>query len=436
MYNLPMKISTQPYKGARDFYPEELKVRSYIFETWRKVCKRYGYEEYDGPFIESLELYEAKSGEELVNEQLYSFIDKGERKVAIRPEMTPTLSRMVANKHKELVKPIRWFSIPNLWRYEKPQKGRLREHYQLNVDTFGNTGVEADFEIISLLINIMREFGAKDNMFEVRINNRRLMEDIYKKLEIPEDKYKKVGKAIDKKPKISHEDFVSLLKETTALPDGTIDTLCQFFSNPQKLLTELENMSEGAREVKRLLELLSYIGLDKYARYEPTIMRGLDYYTGNVFEIFDLNPTNSRAISGGGRYDDLVELFIDEKIPGVGFGMGDVTMKDFLETWKLIPELPTTCEYLVTVWPNEKEVYLKASLEIANALRNKKKETLLWLETNSKLDKQLKYADKKGVSKVIIIGEQEIADGTVTIKNLKDRSQTVKTLEKFLAELE
>jgi histidyl-tRNA synthetase len=436
MYNLPMKISTQPYKGARDFYPEELKIRSYIFETWRKVCKRYGYEEYDGPFIESLELYEAKSGEELVNEQLYSFIDKGERKVAIRPEMTPTLSRMVANKHKELVKPIRWFSIPNLWRYEKPQKGRLREHYQLNVDTFGNTGVEADFEIISLLINIMREFGAKETMFEVRINNRRLMEDIYKKLEIPEDKYKKVGKAIDKKPKISHEDFVSLLKETTALPDSTIDTLCQFFSNPQKLLSELENMSEGAREVKRLLELLSYIGLDKYARYEPTIMRGLDYYTGNVFEIFDLNPTNSRAISGGGRYDDLVELFIDEKIPGVGFGMGDVTMKDFLETWKLIPELPTTCEYLVTVWPSEKKVYLKASLEIANALRNKKKETLLWLETNSKLDKQLKYADKKGVSKVIIIGEQEIADGTVTIKNLKDRSQTVKTLEKFLAELE
>jgi len=430
-----MKISTQPYKGARDFYPEELKIRNYIFQTWRNICKRFGYEEYDGPFLESFELYEAKSGEELVNEQLYSFIDKGERKVAIRPEMTPTLSRMVANKHKELTKPIRWFSMPNLWRYEKPQKGRLREHYQLNVDTFGTKGTEADLEIISILVNIMLEFGATEKMFEVRINNRRLMEDVYTELGIPKDKYQKIGKAIDKKPKISQEEFIKLLKDTTSLEDSVIDSLCHFLNNPKEVIKNIENMSEGAREVKKLLELLSYIGLDKYVRYEPTIMRGLDYYTGTVFEIFDLNPVNARAISGGGRYDDLVELFIEEKIPGVGFGMGDVTMRDFLETWKLLPDLSNTCEYLVTIWPSEDTVYLKASLEIANTLRNKKKETLVWLETNSKLEKQLKFADKKGVENVIIIGEQEIKEGTVTIKNLKSRVQETKTLEKFFSEL-
>lgn len=430
-----MKISTQPYKGARDFYPEEMRIRTYIFDTWRKVCKKHGYEEYDGPFLESFELYEAKSGEELVNEQLYSFIDKGERKVAIRPEMTPTLSRMIAGKHKELTKPIRWFSMPNLWRYEKPQKGRLREHYQLNVDTFGTTGIESDFEILSLLINMMLDFGAKGEMFEIRINNRRLMEDVYKKIGIEEkDKYK-VGKAIDRKPKISEEEFIKMLKDTTELSEEKINTLCHFLNTPQDILKELENMSEGAREVKTLLKLLSYVNLEKYVKYSPTIMRGLDYYTGTVFELFDLNPENNRAMSGGGRYDDLVGLFIDEKIPGVGFGMGDVTLTEFLKSWDLLPELRLQVDYLVTIWPSEEETYFKAALEVTNILRSKGKNTIMWLEKDTKLDKQLKFADKKLTSKVIIIGEQELKDGKVTIKDLQNRSQETKTLDAFFKEL-
>lgn len=431
-----MKISTQAYKGARDFYPEDMKIRTHIFNTWKKVCTRFGYEEYDGPFLESFELYEAKSGEELVNEQLYSFVDRGERKVAIRPEMTPTLSRMVAAKHQELAKPIKWFSMPNLWRYEKPQKGRLREHYQLNVDAFGTSGVEADFEIVSILVNIMLEFGAKQNMFEIRLNNRRLMEDVYKTLEIEKDKWQQVGKVIDKKLKISQEDFVELLEAKAGLNTKQIDSLCHFIENPKELFKKLGDMSEGAREVERLMNLLGFAGLKDYVKYDPTIMRGLDYYTGNVFEVFDLNPGNTRALSGGGRYDDLLELFIDEKIPGVGFGMGDVTMKEFLLGWNLLPSLESNTEYLVTMWPDENPIYQKISIEVASTLRNKGKNTILWLENNTKLDKQLKYADKKGVRYVLIIGEQELKDKTITIKDLKTREQKIESLESFLSGLE
>jgi len=438
-----MKISTQSYKGARDFYPEDMQIRNYIFSTWKRICQRFGYEEYDGPFLESFELYEAKSGEELVNEQLYSFIDRGERKVAIRPEMTPTLSRMIAAKHQELTKPIKWFSTPNLWRYEKPQKGRLREHYQLNVDTFGTTGIEADAEVISILINIMLEFGAKENMFEIKVNNRRLMEDVYNKLSIEKEKWYQLGKAIDKKPKISQEAFEEILKVKAQLTSEQIVSICQFLKNPEELINTMGDMSKGAREVKSLLKLLTYSNLDKYVKYNPTVMRGLDYYTGNVFELFDLNPENTRALSGGGRYDDLLKLFIDEELPGVGFGMGDVTMKEFLIGWDLLPEIQTSTEYLVTVWPKDAEkeadtpsIYQKTSIEVANILRNSGKNTSLWLESNTKLDKQLKYADKKGIRFVLIIGEQELKDKTITIKDLKTREQKTDSLEKFFIELQ
>lgn len=428
------KLSTQPYKGSRDFYPEDMRIREYIFNTWKRVCERYGYEMYDGPFLESSEIYEAKSGEEIVKEELYSFVDKGNRKVAIRPEMTPTLARMVAGKYKELARPIRWFSIPNLWRYEKPQRGRLREHFQLNVDTFGTTGIEADFEIISLLIGILLEFGAKEGMFEVRINNRKLMEDLYEKVGIEKSKYLRIGKIIDKKLKLSVADFKKTLGEN--ISEQQVNTLCQYLDNPLEVLNVLGDTSQGAKEVKALFKLLEYSKLDKYIKHDITLMRGFDYYTGNVFELFDINPINSRSLGGGGRYDDLVELFIDEKIPGVGFGMGDVTMKDFLTTWNLLPTTESDCEYLITVWPGDTENYFKASLNVANTLRDRKKNTQLWLEKNTKVDKQLKYADRKGTKYAVIIGESEIKDKSITIKNLKSGKQETKSLENFFSSLE
>lgn len=428
-------LQTQPYKGARDFYPQDMEIRNFIFNKWRKVCQRYGYEEYDGPFIEPFEIYAAKSGEELVNEQLYSFEDRAKRKVAIRPEMTPTVARMISQKFNEIPQPIRWFSIPNLWRYEKPQKGRLREHFQLNADVFGVEGVEADIEIISLLVDLLKEFGAEENMFEIRVNNRRFIDDVYKEIGISETAAKRVNKALDKKSKISLEDFEQLLLEDAKISKNEVQNLKEFLKSPNVFMTKMAKNSLGAQEILKLLELAKVMGIEKFVTYDPTVVRGLDYYTGNVFELYDLSPENPRAMAGGGRYDNLIEAFIGKKISGIGFGMGDVTFRNFLENRRLLPNIPTSCEYFVTTWPSETDKFYKTSAEVAKTLRNKNLNTQMWLETNTRLDKQLKYADKKGVLFALIIGENELKDGTITVKDLQKMTQKTLPLEKFINEI-
>ena len=427
------KLSTQPYKGARDFYPEEMRVRNYIFDTWKKVCKSYGYQEYDGPFIEPFEIYAAKSGEEIVNQQLYSFIDRGDRKVAIRPEMTPTLARMVAQKYKALPRPIRWFSIPNLWRYEKPQRGRLREHYQLNVDMFGISGAEADFEIVLIYYDLAKAFGAKDNMYQIRVGNRRLMDDVYKSFKISAEQSARVNKAIDKKNKITNDDFLQLLKNDAKLTQVQIDNLVNFLENPQLTIQKLANTSKGAEEVCKLLQKVSGYDNSVPIKYDPTIMRGFDYYTGNVFELYDLNPKNPRALSGGGRYDDLVEMFVGEKLTGIGFGLGDVTWKDFLETWNLLPSFESETEYLVLMWPNASDLLTQKTYNLAKQIRDKNKSCEILLETDTKIYKQLKYADKKGIKYAIMLGEEELKNNTVTIKDLKSGEQTKIGINQFIS---
>ncbi|MFH1898902.1 MAG: histidine--tRNA ligase [Patescibacteria group bacterium] len=429
------KLQTQPYKGARDFYPEDMKIRNFIFDTWKKVCKSYGYEEYDGPFIESFDIFAAKSGEELVNEQLYSFEDKGKRKVAIRPEMTPTLARMVAEKFNELLRPIRWFSIPNLWRYEKPQRGRSREFYQLNVDVFGIEGVEADLEVILTAIDIFKAFGAKEGMFEIRVNNRRLADDFYKKLGLDKDQKKVVNKALDKKSKIIQEEFDKWLIDDAKMSSEQIKLLNDFLADPLPVVKELSKDSQGAEELLSLIDMVTTQKLEGFVKYDPSIIRGLDYYTGNVFEIYDLNPKNIRAMAGGGRYDDLVTIFKGERLTGTGYAMGDITLKDFLESWDLLPKIESECEYLITLWPSQDNRYLEKTLEISSLIREKGKNVQTWLEPNTKLEKQLKFADKKGIKYAIIVGENELSSGNVTLKNLIDKSQETKPLEKLLSDI-
>lgn len=433
MNKLPLQ--TQPYKGARDFYPPDMAIRNFIFNKWRKVCQKYGYEEYDGPFLEPFEIYAAKSGDELVNEQLYSFEDRGKRKVAIRPEMTPTVARMVSQKYNELAQPIRWFSIPNLWRYEKPQKGRLREHFQLNVDIFGPEEIEADAEVLLVLTDLLKEFGAKENMFEIRVNNRRFVDDVYKDIGIPEASKTRVNKILDKKARISQEEFESFLTEDVKLSKEEITKLRQFISEPQTLMKKLSKTSQGAREILKLLELADIVGIKKFVKYESAVVRGLDYYTGNVFELFDLNPENSRSMAGGGRYDNLVEAFIGKKLSGIGFGMGDVTFKSFLENWNLLPEDFPACEYFVTLWPSEDIKFYMASTEVSKTLKDKGLNVQMWLQNNTKLDKQLKYADRKRSSYALIIGENELKDGTITVKDLHKKTQKTVPLDKFISEI-
>lgn len=418
------KLSTQSYKGSRDFYPEDMKIRNFIFDNWKKVCKSYGYDEYDGPFLESFEIYAAKSGEELVNDQLYSFTDRGDRKVAIRPEMTPTLARMIAQKVNELPRPIRWFSIANFWRYEKPQKGRGREFFQLNTDVFGVDGIEADFEIISIMAVVMKNLGAKEEMFEIRINNRKLMDDFYKKIGLKDNQIKITNKAIDKSSKISKEEFEKWLKDDAKIDDKQIRQLSDFIRIPYPVIEELSlEGSEGANEIIKLMELIEKSNIKNFVKINVSTIRGLDYYTGTVFEIFDLNPENSRAIAGGGRYDDLIGLFGKEKLTGTGFAMGDITLVDFLKTWELLPKFDKNYGYFVTLWPSEDQKYFDKSLEVSNVLRSKGLEVSTWLEKNTKIEKQLKYADKKGFEFVVIIGENEMNKETVTIKYMKEKTQ-------------
>jgi len=419
------KLNTQPYKGSRDFYPSDMKVRNFIFDNWKKVCKSYGYEEYDGPFLESFELYAAKSGEELVNEQLYSFTDRGERKVAIRPEMTPTLARMIAQKINELPRPIRWFSIANFWRYEKPQRGRGREFFQLNTDIFGVEGREADLEIISLMVDLMKSFGAEKEMFEVRVNNRKLMDNFYKKMGLESAQIKIVNKAIDKRNKISTEEFEKWLSEDAKMQPEQIKELSDFIKDPYPTINSMcEQKYEGALEITELINLINEIGLNDFVRIDVSTIRGLDYYTGTVFEIFDLNPENSRAIAGGGRYDDLIGLFGDEKLTGTGFAMGDITFSDFLQTWNLLPEIDDSIDYFITLWPSENPQFLFKSLEISDLLRKKGFKVSNWLDKNTKIDKQLKYADKIGVKFTIIFGENELKNNSLLVKNMKEKSQS------------
>ena len=299
-------LSTEPYKGVRDFYPEDMAVQNYIFDTWKKVAKNFGYEEYSASLLEPAELYRSKGNEEIVNEQTFSFTDRGGREVVLRPEMTPTLARMVAAQRKSIKFPLRWFSMPNVFRYEKPQRGRKREHWQLNCDLVGIAGFLAEVEIISLAHAIMKEFGAKDEDFEIRINDRALLNLKFGN--------KELIKLLDRKEKMPEEEFQNKWREISE--------------------TDLELNIEPNETITSLLSKLSENGITN-AKFVPTITRGFDYYTGIVFEVFDTSPENNRSLFGGGRYDNLLEIFGVEPVPTVGFGMGDITIRDFLETHNL-----------------------------------------------------------------------------------------------------
>lgn len=427
-------LSKEPYKGVRDFFPEEFKLRKYIFDTWRKACLSFGYEEYDGPFLEPFELFAAKTGEEIVNEQLYYFTDKGDRKVAIRPEMTPTVSRMAAIKIEQgYPTPIKWFSIANFYRYEKPQKGRLREFNQLNVDVFGDDSVEADFEILLLNKKIMESFSATDSMYKIRVNNRCLINFLFEeKLGLTNEQTQPVAKAIDKMPKISDTEFVSLLK-SSGLTETQIKNVKEIMNFQIADVKNLKNLPEKARMLPDLFDLISESDL-KNIVYDPTIVRGFDYYDGNVFEQFDTAEGNNRSMFGGGRYDGLISLFIDKKVPATGFAHGDVTIQNFLESRNLIPNFDNTTYALVTVFPENKECY-KKSLEISTELRQTTN-VEMYLNPKTDLSKQIKYADRKKINTVIILGPDEIKNNTLTVKNMKSGEQkTFNTVADFLKNL-
>ena len=419
-----MSLSTKPYKGARDFYPEEKRVLDYITNVWKNSCLSFGYEQYDAPLIEPAELYSSKSSEEIVNEQTYIFTDRGDRQVVIRPEMTPSVSRMVAGKRQELVYPLRLFSIPNVWRYERPQRGRLREHWQLNADLFGLDNLDGDFEIIMLADTIMRNFGAKASDFVIKISSRKLINYIFSDfLKISPPEQEKLVRLIDKKNKMSADSFNNALNEiltdsinsNSGLPNDINELLS---INEISDLPEDIRSQESYSKLIQLLEMLSSSGVNNI-KYDISLMRGFDYYTDIVFEVFDTDPNNNRSLFGGGRYDGLVGLFGVEPVPTVGFGMGDVRIRDFLETHNLLPELASEIDAVVI--PIKIDV-IKIQKILKTLHNNRIRLTID--STDKKIDKKIKNTTKRGIKFVLFIGEDELVSNEFTVKNLDTGEET------------
>ena len=414
-------LSTQSYKGTRDYFPDDKRLQNYIFSTWKKTAESFGYEEYGTPLLEPLEIYTAKSGQELAGEQTYLFEDRGGRQVAIRPEMTPSLSRMVAARRQEMAMPARLFSIANFMRYERPQRGREREFWQLNADLFGVDGAWADAEIIELSHASVMAFGATQDMFKVRINNRQLINELMAGfLDLDFIGATMMTKLLDKKDKLPIEEFkrqaieifgsnaqVGLPKLAELISMKSLDVL------PESMLDV-----PSVIEIRRVMRTLSEKGITN-VEFDITLMRGLDYYTGTVFEFFDNSPENNRSLFGGGRYDGLVGLFGVEPTPTVGVGMGATPMQQFLEVHNLLPKIRTKTDvYVIAI--DEK------SLNGADRLVRKLREADVKVEfdfTLRKIDKQLKTAVKKGVLFAMFVGETELESGIYPIKNLDDSTE-------------
>ena len=413
-------LSPQPYKGTRDFYPADKRIQNYIFSVWRKVSTSFGYEEYGAPMLEPLEVYLAKSGQELASEQTYTFTDRGDRVVAIRPEMTPSVSRMVAARRQELAYPARLFSIANFMRYERPQKGREREFWQLNIDIFGDDGVNAEAEIISMSDAIMKEFGAKDSDYIIKINNRKLINLMMAQyLGLDASNALAMVKLFDRRNKISPEDFSIQASEIFGdqAEEGLkkVDKLLQAKSMAD--LPDEIRESSIVGEIQSLFTLLERAGI-KNMIFDITLMRGFDYYTGMVFEVNDTNPENSRSLFGGGRYDGLVGLFGVEPISAVGVAPGGTTMEEFLKGHNLLPVLMSTTDvYVATLG----DVGREAS-KLAQELRSSGVNVELDL-SNRKLDKQIKNALKKDIRYMIFVGENEVQSGLFALKDMQKSAE-------------
>lgn len=411
-------LSTDPYKGVRDFYPADWARMDAVFTRIRHTLRLWGYEEYNASPLERGELYEAKTSEEIVNEQTYTFLDRGERQVTLRPEMTPTLARMVAAKRRELPLPLRWFNIGNRFRYERPQKGRLREFYQLDVDLIGIKEAKADGEIIVIAHALLSAFGAKDGDFVIRVSSRALLDAACEVAGLRGEAKKAYVRLLDRKSKVSKEEYTAAL--------GAIAS-----TDPMSLIeADDARVADEKRKVTDLIDAFHERGMSNVV-FDPSIVRGFDYYTGVVFEAFDTNIANPRAIFGGGRYDNLISLFGGEPVPAVGFGMGDVTLMDFLEIHNLLPAVSAGADvYLGTPQPED----LAGANRFADELRAKGVRVFVNI-TDRSLGDQVKDADRRGIPYFAAVGADERTSLVLRVKRLETGEETNVTIEELVGML-
>lgn len=418
--------------GFRDFYPDDFAVRALITAAWRDAARRYGFEEYDGPPLEPLELYIEKSGSEIVR-QLYNFEDKGGRQVALRPEMTPTLARMAGARARSLRKPIRWFSVPQLFRYERTQRGRLREHFQWNVDILGEEGVLADAEVLAVALDALQLLGLTAVDIEARVNDRRLLERLLLYAGVPADQLAAVYAVIDKFGREEDARTQERLHEEAGLGEGTIQEIFRIFEYQSfDALAHAYHGIEGVgEEIERLgqyFQHLNDMGLGDFVRFDPTIVRGLAYYTGLVFEIFD-RAGELRAICGGGRYDNLLSAVGGADLPGVGFGMGDVVIGELLAERGLLPEpAPSLDYYLIAVGEEERPLLLR----LGHDLRRAGYSVGYGLRAAG-VGRQFKDAGARGAERVVVLGPDEVARGVAMVKEMGTGVEQLVPLDELIS---
>lgn len=407
-----MKKIVPSVKGTRDFYPDEMGIRAWLYKTFREISESFGYQEWEGPILETLELYAAKSGEELVQEQSFVFNDRGGDKIALRPELTPTLARLIAQRQGQLAYPLRWWSFGPFWRYERPQKGRTREFLQWNIDMIGANSPEADAELVAVVAAFFQKVGLSTEQVKILVNDRRLMDAQIMALGITADKKTELFNLIDRRNKLSFDEWQAYAF-SLGLGADQLTQLIEIMDNP-----DLWKKSES---LTRLFEALTALGVRDYVQYDAKVIRGLLYYTGTVFEAFDTTGDIRRAICGGGRYDNLLAAVGGDPLPGIGFAMGDVVITLLLQKLGLVPSglggIPA--KILVTVFDNS---CFSASLNIANDLRRSGLNVISYPES-AKLGKQFKYADRIEADFVVVAGPDEISAGLVTIKNLAQGTQ-------------
>lgn len=414
----------QLLKGFRDFYPEQMAFRTWLYQKMKSVAESFGFQEYEGPIIETLDLYAAKSGDELVKKQAFTLLDKSGKTLALRPEMTPTLARMVVQKAGSLTFPVKWFTFGPRFRYETPQRGRGREFFQWDVDILGLDNLEADAEVIAIAANLYQNLGLSPNEVKIKINDRQYLQKRLLDIGIPNEKIVRIFKIIDKKTKVPINSFEKMLK-TEGLSPSQVDNLMIILND--------KNAYQQSAWLSKIIEIVKNLGVGEYIEFDPTIVRGLDYYTRTVFEGWDVKG-QFRSIWGGGRYDNLTqEVGGKQPIPGVGFAMGDMVLEEILKANGKYPKLTITpTKVLVTIFePKFKDV----SLSLANKLRASGLNIELYLDPKTKLDKQLKYADKKGIPFVAIIGPDEVKNNTVTLKNMQTGEQKTISTDQLISTL-
>lgn len=430
-----MGLTTQPYKGTRDFYPEDMRLQNYIFSKWREVCQRFGYEEYLSPLIEPTEVYLAKGNEEIVREQTYTFEDRGGRSVTIRPEMTPSISRMVAGRRQEMGYPARLFSICNYMRYERMQRGRLREFWQLNADIFGVDGIAAEHEVITMADQMLQSFGAKRAMYEIRINSRKFVNYMLSEyFGFSDVETLTLVRLIDRIDKMSRAEFVALAEAAISpklRDEGVVTRLLAVLDckGPADLPEDLA-ISETLNGLTELMVMLETDGITS-ARFDIKLMRGFDYYTDIVFEAFDLHPDNNRAMFGGGRYDGLVGQFGVEPVATFGFAPGDASTALFIESNGLLPVFESETELYVVL----AGVEYQAVIKLLGELRSEGLNIAVDSTPGKKIGAQFKTAEKKNIRFVSVIGETELTSRRFKLKDLKTGKEEEMSLERLVTKL-